>query len=525
MTKNQFIKNTLPTLRGIVDGNASTDRAMKESLFTGRPSSSSAADMGESRPSLDRGFSEGRLAARSRPRPASRISSFTSPISDMLDPTINIISNGSMKTWENNLENVLRDFYTSVRQQRLPLFGALEAPMNDQSSITTHSVRSGHLQRTNSITSKELLDSGRPLPTRWNKPKAKSGSTSTGGTGRPSSEEHQPFSPNVPGNWGRSYGKTLTPKSTMSLDSNTRPKTAPQQQQSIGFASVLGQAIGSVYDGSSVDESLKLDDEVLQLAGAPWAKEGIVQHKHQLQATDKKNRDRHWTECFAVVEKGRMRLFSFTSKASVRSQRQKSTKGVKVGGGNWTESAESLENFTLIRTLADILPKGYSTGKPHAFTVTLSNGAVHVFQVGTPDIAKEFVDTINYWSARYSPRPLIGGVSSIEYGWSDSVLNSLPEPSQSRSSFQSSVRSGTEGGASHRSSSRARLPGDRLALADWTPPVPTMQSSNLPEGLQLAALNGYLGELEEEMQLHSQLRARMRSAVSIYTGHGLGVEF
>ena len=179
-------------------------------------------------------------------------------------------------------------------------------------------------------------------------------------------------------------------------------------QQSIGFANALSQAIireetiGSHVSGGSDEFRVAplLEDESLELAGAPWAKEGIVKHKHHLEALGKRAKDRNWNEVFAVVEKGYLSLFSFSTKSMRNKSKGKVTRGV-VGGGNWQENAESLGSFLLRQTIASFLPSpGYSKSRPHVWALSLPSGSVHLFQVGTPDIVKEFVSTANYWSAQ-----------------------------------------------------------------------------------------------------------------------------
>ncbi|OBT50968.1 hypothetical protein VE04_09470, partial [Pseudogymnoascus sp. 24MN13] len=300
--------------------------------------------------------------------------------------------------------------------------------------------------------------------------------------------------------------------SVNSLDSNY-----PQgdYQQSIGFANALSQAIireenvGSA-DGKADDLRVTpplLEDESLELHGAPWAKEGIVKHKHHLEAADKKAKDRNWAEVFVVIEKGYMSLFSFSSK-SVRQKSASRAKGagvVVVGGGNWQDNAENLGSFLLRQTIASTLPSpGYSKARPHVFALSLPTGAVHLFQVGTPEIVKEFVSTANYWSARLSNHPLVGGISNVEYGWSDAVINnSLVSAIQDahptsppttgtgttttaaggvmgggrsasisgpRPSLQSSLRSSLDQGAG---GFKARLPGDKITISEWAPPAPS----------------------------------------------------
>jgi hypothetical protein len=216
-----------------------------------------------------------------------------------------------------------------------------------------------------------------------------------------------------------------------------------------------------------------------------------------------------------------MRLFSFSSKSMRNRSKSKATGGV-VGGGNWQDNAENLGSFLLRQTIASALPPpGYSKARPHVWALSLPNGAVHLFQVGTPEIVREFVSTANYWSARLSNHPLVGGISNIEYGWSEAIINNAlvqaindttqPSTSGPRPSLQSSLRSSLDhGGASF----RARLPGDKILVSDWTPPTQSMRASNLMEQDQLRTLTAYVQGIEEELQKHNQLRSSMLLAVS-----------
>ena len=300
-------------------------------------------------------------------------------------------------------------------------------------------------------------------------------------------------------------------------------------QQSIGFANALSQAIireesaGADVSEDSMRAAPLLEDESLELAGAPWAKEGIVKHKHHLDALDKRAKDRNWIETFAVIERGWMRLFSFSMNAKSLRQKAKSQKahGGVVGGGNWADSAENLGKFLLRHTIASALPPpGYSKSRPHVWALSLPTGAVHLFQVGTPEIVKEFVTTANYWSARLSKEPLIGAISNVEYGWSELVINasslsneSAPMPvvgSGPRPSLQNSVRSSIEQGGSF----RPKLPGDKVIISDWPYPQQSMMASVLPEADQLKALLAYVKNIEEELQKHNELRSAMLLAVS-----------
>jgi hypothetical protein len=342
----------------------------------------------------------------------------------------------------------------------------------------------------------------------------------------------------------------------MSMDSFGSSWPRGDYQQSIGFANALSHAIiredapGGTTP-SILSDDLKqiqlLEDESLELAGPPWVKEGIVIHKHHLDGVDKKAKDRTWTEVFAVVQKGHMSLFSFAPSKSLRNKSRSARNhgpksAVAVGGGNWQENATNLGTFNLRQTLASALPPpGYSRQRPHVWALSLPTGAVHLFQVGTPEITKEFVTTANYWSARLSTHPLVGGISNIEYGWSEAIVNNAlvaainesaaPAPPSGRSSrpgssantiggARSSIQSGSyrstsfdQGNNSTPGSTRggggSKLPGDRIHIAEWTPPTQSMRASNLGEADQLEALTAYVKGIEEDLQSHNGLRSPM----------------
>lgn len=278
---------------------------------------------------------------------------------------------------------------------------------------------------------------------------------------------------------------------------------------------------------SETDQPALLDDETLELAGAPWAKEGSVKHKHHLDSVDKRARDRNWNECFAVIQQGWMRLFSFhDSTRTVRQQVKQRQHGgqqdkIVVGGGNWLENAQEMWKFPLRQTIATALPfPGYSKSRPHVWALSLPTGAVHLFQVGTPEIAKEFVSTANYWSGRLSKEPLVGAVSNIEYGWSEGVINSglaqaeaakspPTSPMPARPSFQSSMR-----GSMEQQTVRPKLPADRINIKEWSPPQQSMAASSLSETDQLNTLEAYVKNVENELQKHTDLRSAMSQAFS-----------
>jgi hypothetical protein len=438
------------------------------------------------------------------------------------------------------MELVLKEFYESIRKQRLPLHGAPEPVVHQQPSSNNLSV-SSMLRRTPSMLSKAPSDNAsyrgrsqgdfRSVGSRWpgkSRSKQKLYPSSTVASSRTSLDDGSVWSPAGSSTWSRySYGKTGT---SMSVDSLGSHFAARDYQQAIGFANALSQAIIR-EEGMTIasDEEFSrvaplLEDETLELVGAPWAKEGIMKHKHHLESVDKRAKDRAWTECFAVVEKGYMRLFSFSmnSKSMRHKNKTRPSAGSVVGGGNWMDNAEALESFPLRQTIASALPPpGYSKARPHVFALSLPTGAVHLFQVGTPDIVREFVVTTNYWSARLSKEPLMGGVSSMEYGWGENVINhalirqdSTPavQGHMPRPSVTSSLRSSMDHATG---TPKARLPGDKVVLSEWSPPTSSMMASSLMEIDQLRALTDYVKNIEAELGHHNELRAPLLITVSL----------
>ena len=566
MTRTQFVKNTLPTIKRVVADavpdcwdqtvrvaasqkknsipwtSAAAAAADKENMSPSSPSAAGASGdvgVGERRPSLE-------ITTRGRNRLSIRSPLIRSESDTMLsigasagnmDPAVGLLDNcnvlvrfpydGPLQGWETHLEIILKAFYDSIRRQPLPLFGsncsnagpaAASLGVNEPVSSSLSVMTSSMLRRTPSVMSKAPSESlslsyrggggggsssiggggggstgtfsdFRSAGFRWasksrSRPRVYHSSTMGSSTSRTSLDDHSPWSPAGSSTWSR-FSHSRTQPTTASVDSFRSQFTQPEFQQSIGFANALSQAIireegiasaaamaaaanGNAATGTNTEVSIAesspedlisrtaplLDDETLELAGAPWAKEGILKHKHHLEALDKRAKDRAWSECFAVVEKGYMKLFSFgAGKSSTlsssttsrlrtgrmpRGRRAASVSNVSggavagaggttvVGGGNWSSNAVPLGSFLLRQTIASALPPpGYSKTRPHVWALSLPTGAVHLFQAGTLDIVREFVSTANYWSARLSKEPLVGGVSNIEYGWGEGVLGAV----------------------------------------------------------------------------------------------------
>lgn len=529
MTRSQFVKNVMSTIRTVV---AEASESSKSLLDTKTNSNSG-------RISVDRASS--RAGSMLEHRPSDQTARIDSgDLKGEAKLLVDAPYTGSRMGWEMQIELVLKDFYLSIQREPLPLLGSDCVPRYPPSASNNNLLSLSGLRRTPSVLSKAQSDSNRSrygdsksLGSKWNtKGRSRPRLTSTPGFGSSKNsleDQSSAWSPSMSSTWSKaSLGKTLTSLSVDSFATSAGPGKG-DFQSSIGFANALSQAIiredqleTQTEDGTK--STPLLEDESLELEGAPWAKEGILKHKCHLDGVDKRSKDRNWNDCFAVIEKGWMRLFSFSVTAKSLRNRARSQKpsGV-VGGGNWQENAEEVWKFMLRHTIASSLPPpGYSKQRPFVWALSLPTGAVHLFSVGTPDIVKEFVSTANFWSARLSKEPMIGGVSSMEYGWSDNVIDRAVTGPEVRPSFTSSdaatARPSTQmsmrSSIDHGGNTRPRLPGDRVHVSDWTPPQQSLLASQLLEVDQLKALQLYVQNIEEDLQRHNELRAPMLLAFS-----------
>ena len=582
MSRSAYVKNTLPTIRRVVSDAAPNafDDTVKPAPNNFRPalpwtdSQNSVQTLSPIEQAFEQvtpGLSK-RLSIRP---PTERQNSDTgTPDSAGVAAASNALVNqpwtGPIKAWEFEIEAILKSFYASIRIEPLPLMGqplVSELPSAERNLSVANL---GGLKRSNSIVSKAQSDAAASFrglrnmtmgfQSKYNRSRPKVYPSSTISS-RTSFDGDSVWSPVQSSTWSKnSFSRTLTSASMQSLGQHLTPITG-DFKHSIGFANALSQAIireendfaQAAADNQSASLSVPrglLEDEALALEGAPWAKEGLVKHKHHLETSGKKYKERTWNEAFAVISKGKLTLFAFNKstksmsmgrKAHTKAQtngRAASAAAPRVGGGDWMENAEQLDVFVLRQTIASTLPPpGYSKTRPHVWALSLPSGAVHLFQVGTPEIAREFMSTANYWSARLSKEPLSGGVSNIEYGWSDQVINTaLLEPRQGamspnpppslqnrpmhshtnsaggmgRSSLQSSIRTSLDTGFG----SRPRLPGDKVMLAEWHPPSQSMMASQLMEVDQLKALVAYVGNVEAELARHNELKQGIELAVS-----------
>jgi Sec7 domain/Pleckstrin homology domain len=538
MTRSQFVRNALPTIVRVAEDADAQDTIRGSSVSNHTPTP--ASEHYRRKTSFEEESAAAPNIGRSAEESAREEVGEVDAVSNLSGPLVEAPFVGTEKAWETQVEVVLKSFYAAISRQRLPLFGAApDLGAQLQSSGNLLSTAGNMLRRTPSTLSKAPSDSFRGRAAMENKSiagrwasKTRSRPRLAGAMGFGSSrtsldDQSSGWSPSMSSTWSKaSLGKTLT---SMSIDSFGSESVRGDYQSSIGFANALSQAI--IRDDQleiPVDDLPKagslLEDESLGLCGAPWAKEGIVKHKCHLDGVDKRSKDRNWNDCFAVIEKGWVRLFSFSINAkSIRQKAKNQKAGAVVGGGNWQDNAEEVFKFMLRHTIASTLPPpGYSKARPFVWALSLPTGAVHLFSVGTPDIVKEFVSTANYWSARLSKEPLMGGVSNMEYGWSDNVINRCLLASDSHSllqrgnpsprpSTQMSVRSSMDHGSG---TFRPKLPGDKATINDWNPPQQSMMASQLLEVDQLRNLQAYVKNVEDDLQKHNELRPAMLLAFS-----------
>lgn len=545
MTRSQFVKNTLSTIR----------QALQESKPDAFKRPSILPDRSPMLTTDSQNAEQDRSSFRHSFRPSPKADTHGADGGEDSGPLVRTAFTGPLRAWEEQIEQVLKSIYTSIRDDRLPLFGAEERNIGPAQSQSNLSVI-GMLKRTPSVLSKapsegqmssrgRIADGSRTSASRWtSKSRSRPGLGRNGMASSRTSfdDDNSLWSPAMSSaTWSRySLGRT---QPSMSQDSFASSMPRGDYQQSIGFANALSQSIIRDEDlngnetapsviSSDFTSTQLLEDESLELAGPPWIKEGMVVHKHHLDGVDKRAKDRNWSEVFAVVQKGQLSLFSFNLSKSSRHKARPRTATAPVGGGNWQDNAVNVGTFNLRLTLASALPSpGYSRTRPYVWALSLPTGAVHLFQVGTPEIIREFVNSANYWSARLSTHPLVGGISNIEYGWSDAIVNNALVAAINESNTSSATQTATGTGHTRKgsaqsasmksmsfdhagsgfthSSGRGKLPGDRVHIAPWTLPTQSARPSNLSESEQRETLIAYVKSIENDLQTHNQLRSPM----------------
>lgn len=167
-----------------------------------------------------------------------------------------------------------------------------------------------------------------------------------------------------------------------------------------------------------------------------------------------------------------------------------------------------------MHAMAMALPKpGYSAVRPYCFTVTFPTGEISVFQAGTEELVAEWVATCNYWAARRSRQPLVGGVSNMEYGWTRALSNT-EEDHEDRASVMSATRMRGAYNRVRGQSNDKHKDMDKTHINEWKPPPHATMPSTLDEEAQLESLVNYVNGLMEELNQHKAVEEPMTRLVS-----------
>ncbi|KAF4598097.1 hypothetical protein EYR38_006491 [Pleurotus pulmonarius] len=404
------------------------------------------------------------------------------------------------RTWEVDMENLLKEMYNSVKSQQIlqPIAGRASvsslspgAAMLRNRSLRSQPDRLATLKRGSIRGLQSILNAQAGI---------------------------SPYSSNSSIDGRASPSPSFA---TSAHDTGSSTFLTP----TLGFASNLSHTIikearedddHSLHSQESGSTMISITDEELALLGPPWAKEGRLCRKQYWESTGKRAKDKAWLDVFVVIQKGELNMFTFGGAGGGG--------GGVVGGGNWLTNANLVGCVDLSHSLSHALPPpGYNKQRPHCMVLTLSNGGVYFFQAGTEELVNEWVSTCNYWAARTSKEPLAGGVSNMEYGW-----NRVLEPGHGRSvsdndpaaqqdySDAMSVRSGRstrsrfgwkEGSNTVRAASSPYV--DRIFINDWKPPMPPTVSSLHDEETQLEALGKHVASMKADLQKHNELREPM----------------
>ncbi|ORX47156.1 hypothetical protein DM01DRAFT_362337 [Hesseltinella vesiculosa] len=320
------------------------------------------------------------------------------------------------------------------------------------------------------------------------------------------------------------YGRPpMTPRSTMSSISGafSRRRSISSMRSGYSHHSQHTQGISAMAGlGASNYQAVAsmLHHPDLPMAftsSAPYYKEGMIARKHLLEEANRRARTRDWKECFMVVDRGQLRMYrldqapphrrkekpgvaalarhplqgmksrsnqlpiAFESQLSLDQTVSSITSDVAMGAGDWVANAQLIGDIDLKHTLCNALPSGYSRQRRFAFALQQANGGVYLFQVGSQEQVHEWVATCNYWAARESKEPLMGGIGSLEYGWGSDLMedDSTDPPSQ---------------------------------VYEWEPSIPPLVPSTLGELAQLEALQHHIHTLNEELDRHRDLKQRIQ---------------
>ncbi|KAF9993936.1 hypothetical protein BGZ79_001345 [Entomortierella chlamydospora] len=433
MSRSAFVKNTLQVVKAqtsqIMDERASEDLSAHGISFT-KSTTDEVSINGKKRTPSIKSWKSG--------------TSHQSKNSKMgPDPKANG-GHGNGKWWMSELESLLKEIYSSVKHNQilLPTSMSKSAPTTQTFPGTPHSNVGLSLgsHKANSAGNSFLPRMSKQIQPSsfaeagYNISGASNGATGNAGTGpmfavmgrrnslggrtkqlrqdalqrlNAQALEEKALAPSVPvpetehkearpGNSGRRRASTLTPPSISS-------SLNPHQTNS-----ALPSPVSSVFSNHETQLHSPAPSGKVPQPGHPtrFRMEGILHRKHLLERADKKASNRSWRQLLVVVDQGGLSLFRADGQL----------------GQAFEEQGILFDEIRLQHTITNILPPpGYSSSRKHVFAVQLYTGAVYLFQTANARECEEWARTCNYWAARTSKEPLVGGVVNMDYGWGRSL--------------------------------------------------------------------------------------------------------
>ncbi|KAG0206465.1 hypothetical protein BGX28_002098 [Mortierella sp. GBA30] len=270
---------------------------------------------------------------------------------------------------------------------------------------------------------------------------------------------------------------SMTPSTATSttLTTPSASQNSLASLQSLATAGVLASQEDPSLKKSQADQSgyhlfrhqLSTDIQELkedlhqQHLGSRYRMEGILWRKHLLERSDKKAQHRAWRQLLVVLDQEQGTLSMFRSDGTLpqllppqQAHHQHGPQhqfvpsslystpfgeALSYPGPSAVDNSSCITNdpgaplfdeIPLQHTITNILPPpGYSSTRKHVFAVQLFTGAVYLFQTKTPQECEAWARTCNYWAARTSKEPLVGGIVNMEYGWGRALeMVSLSRP-------------------------------------------------------------------------------------------------
>ncbi|KAI9204040.1 uncharacterized protein BJ171DRAFT_127767 [Polychytrium aggregatum] len=370
------------------------------------------------------------------------------------EPVVDTASE-SYRHWKQNMDSLLKDLYTSVHRKRI-----IQRYDNDRPSLES--------------------------------PRPRNLETSAGS---PVMDQRPPIEPLIPPSLGASTGGSVFGGKGLSFFRKKNNNSGNDAIESPWFGAASGSNSQSnpnevlVYQGLLIRKQVRSNSEV-----------------------SSKLKYRKWGKVWAVLtfddEKG-MTLGMFRVenilKDDVFEQRE-----LQDFGNNAELQKRSLklttnfEELNMLRSLSSVISVPNIHGARHGdiFMLTLADYSEWVFQCPSAEQKQRWVGHINTWAARKSKEPLLGGVGSMDFGWSaiqneQRRLNSHSAPYQSNPKQLQAIVEGLVAEDAAR----------RIRVTEWTVPSALgLMSSSLSEERQLEAMRKHAESLSRELGEHMQYR-------------------